>query len=76
MLPCWCCLSRLSFMRIGIVLQRWRHSDGRNMETRQLTSTELSQFTGTETCYRHPVVRKMLYTDGRFCAINYLRNHS
>ncbi|GGH48293.1 hypothetical protein GCM10007423_49380 [Dyadobacter endophyticus] len=34
------------------------------METQQLTSTELSQFTGTENWYRHPIVRKMLYTDG------------
>lgn len=34
------------------------------METQQLTSTELTQFTGTESWYRHPIVRKMLYTDG------------
>ncbi|MDR6809759.1 hypothetical protein J2Y45_006860 [Dyadobacter sp. BE34] len=34
------------------------------MENQQLTSTELSQFTGTETWYRHPVVYEMLYTDG------------
>jgi hypothetical protein len=34
------------------------------METVQLTSSELLQFTGTENWYRHPTVRKMLYTDG------------
>lgn len=34
------------------------------METEQLTSSELSQFTGTENWYRHPMVHKMLYTDG------------
>lgn len=34
------------------------------METQQLTLTELAQFTGTENWYRHPIVRKMLYTDG------------
>lgn len=34
------------------------------METQQLTWTELSQFIGTETWYRHPIVRKVLYTEG------------
>jgi hypothetical protein len=34
------------------------------METQQLTSSELSQFTGTDNWYQHPIVRKMLYTDG------------
>ncbi|MBE8970797.1 hypothetical protein IQ277_32695 [Nostocales cyanobacterium LEGE 12452] len=34
------------------------------METEQLTSSELLQFTGTKNWYRHPIVRKMLYTDG------------
>ena len=29
-----------------------------------MTSTDLTQFTGTENWYRHPIVRKMLYTDG------------
>ena len=40
------------------------------MQTQQLTLIELSQFTGTENWYRHPVVRKMLYTDG----IRYMMN--
>lgn len=34
------------------------------METQPLTSIELAQFTGTENWYCHPIVRKMLYTDG------------
>ena len=39
-------------------------TNSKEMETQQFTSTELTQFTGTETWYRHPIVRKMLYTDG------------
>ncbi|MDX2263464.1 MAG: hypothetical protein NW215_00635 [Hyphomicrobiales bacterium] len=29
-----------------------------------LTKADLRQFTGTETWYRHPLVRSMLYTEG------------
>lgn len=34
------------------------------METEKLTLSELSEFRGTEKWYRHPVVKKTLYTDG------------
>ena len=34
------------------------------METHQLTPSELSQFTGAENSYRHPVVLKLRYTEG------------
>lgn len=32
--------------------------------TPQEISNQLAHFTGTENWYRHPIVRKMLYTDG------------
>lgn len=32
--------------------------------THTLTKTDLRQFTGTETWYRHPLVREVLYTEG------------
>jgi hypothetical protein len=51
-------------MLTAIVLQRRRAQKQQKMETQQLTSIELTQFTGTENWYRHPIVRKMLYTDG------------
>lgn len=31
-----------------------------------MTLTELSQFTGTETYYRHPLFRALRYTDGEY----------
>jgi hypothetical protein len=34
------------------------------MEAEKLQLSDLSQFTGTETWYRHPLVRNTLYTDG------------
>ncbi|SEJ75228.1 hypothetical protein SAMN05216327_11894 [Dyadobacter sp. SG02] len=42
------------------------------METQQLTSTDLAQFIGTRKWYCHPIVRKMLYTDG----IRYMMNNA
>jgi|tagenome__1003787_1003787.scaffolds.fasta_scaffold19590013_1 hypothetical protein len=33
-------------------------------EAKTLTKADLSQFTGTETWYRHPLVRHVLYTEG------------
>ena len=32
--------------------------------TKTLQEADLRQFTGTETWYRHPLARKVLYTDG------------
>jgi hypothetical protein len=32
--------------------------------TKTLQESDLRQFTGTETWYRHPLARKVLYTDG------------
>jgi hypothetical protein len=34
------------------------------MTQKSLTQEDLRQFTGTEHWYRHPLVRKILYTDG------------
>ncbi len=34
------------------------------MEARQLTLQDLAGFTGTDNWYRHPVVKRILYTDG------------
>jgi len=34
------------------------------MNTQELTKEDLAAFTGTTKWYRHPVVKKMLYTDG------------
>ena len=34
------------------------------MSNDKLTAAELRQFTGSEHWYRHPLVRKVLYTDG------------
>jgi hypothetical protein len=45
-------------------------TNSEKMEAQQLTSTDLAQFTGTENWYRHPIVGKMLYTDG----IRYMMN--
>ncbi|WP_263356163.1 DUF6876 family protein [Acidicapsa ligni] len=32
--------------------------------TSKLTDSNLRQFTGSENCYRHPINRQMLFTDG------------
>jgi hypothetical protein len=63
-LPCWCCLFRQLPGAVRHCSPTVEATNTRKMETQQLTSTELSQFNGTENWYRHPVVRKMLYTDG------------
>ena len=34
------------------------------MTTKTLTKADLAQFTGTENYFRHPINRKVLYTDG------------
>lgn len=34
------------------------------METQHLTLQDLATFTGTDNWYRHPVVKRILYTDG------------
>ncbi|SAL84903.1 hypothetical protein AWB68_07487 [Caballeronia choica] len=34
------------------------------MTTKTLTKEDLAQFTGTEQWYRHPLMRKVLFTDG------------
>jgi hypothetical protein len=34
------------------------------METKTLTESDLAQFTGSETWYRHPLMRKITFTSG------------
>ena len=41
------------------------------MTNNTLNSDDLAQFTGTEHWYRHPLVRKVLYTDG----VRYVAEH-
>lgn len=34
------------------------------MNTEKFTKADLAEFTGTEQCYRHPIFKSTLYTDG------------
>lgn len=35
-----------------------------NHRTKKLNQSELAQFTGSERWYRHPIIRKVIFTDG------------
>jgi hypothetical protein len=69
-LPCWCCFSSQlpSAERHRSPTVEAAHN--KDMEFEKLTLSDLTGFTGTETWYRHPVVKRILYTEGvRFMSV-------
>jgi len=41
-----------------------RNKGAEKMTQKTLSQSDLRQFTGTEHCYRHNLVRRVLFTDG------------